>query len=63
MRHRCQALGEKLALENFGLADEVAKQKVTLEDINEFLTNELKARSLATAQVQQQRQQHQVVLT
>lgn len=48
--HRYQAAGEKLAVENFSLADELAKQKLTLQDINEFLTNELKARSLATAQ-------------
>lgn len=37
-------------MENFCLADELAKQKVTLADINEFLTTELKARSLAAAQ-------------
>lgn len=37
-------------MENFSLADEVAKQKLTLQDINEFLTNELKARSLAATQ-------------
>lgn len=37
-------------MENFVLSDELAKQKLTLQDINEFLTNELKARSLATAQ-------------
>ena len=47
---RYQAAGEKLAVENFSLADELAKQKLTLQDINEFLTNELKARSLAAAQ-------------
>jgi alkyl sulfatase BDS1-like metallo-beta-lactamase superfamily hydrolase len=48
---RCQAAGEKLAVENFSLTDELAKQKLTLQDVNEFLTNELKSRSLATAQV------------
>lgn len=37
-------------MENFCLADELAKQKLTLADINEFLTTELKARSLAAAQ-------------
>jgi hypothetical protein len=37
-------------VENFSLSDELAKQKLTLQDINEFLTNELKARSLAAAQ-------------
>jgi hypothetical protein len=47
---RYQAAGEKLAVENFSLSDELAKQKLTLQDINEFLTNELKARSLAAAQ-------------
>jgi hypothetical protein len=47
---RYQAAGEKLAVENFCLADELAKQKLTLADINEFLTTELKARSLAAAQ-------------
>jgi hypothetical protein len=47
---RYQAVGEKLAVENFSLTDELAKQKLTLQDINEFLTNELKARSLAAAQ-------------
>jgi hypothetical protein len=48
---RYQAAGEKLAVENFTLADELAKQKLTLQDINEFLTTELKARSLTAAQV------------
>lgn len=53
-QNRYQAAGEKLAVENFSLTDEVAKQKLTLQDINEFLTNELKARSLAAAQVREQ---------
>lgn len=50
--HTCryQEAGERLAVENFSLADEVARQKLTLQDINEFLTNELKARSIAAAQ-------------
>lgn len=49
--HRSQAVGEQLALENFGLADELAAQKLTLHDVNAFLTSELKARSAAAAQV------------
>jgi hypothetical protein len=48
---RYQEAGDKLAVENFKLTDELAKQKVTLQDINEFLTNELKARSVTTTQV------------
>jgi hypothetical protein len=44
-------------VENFVLSDELAKQKLTLQDINEFLTNELKARSLATAQARCTQQQ------
>jgi hypothetical protein len=44
-------------VENFVLSDELAKQKLTLQDINEFLTNELKARSLATAQARYTQQQ------
>jgi hypothetical protein len=39
--HRCQAVGEKLAVENFSLTDELAKQSLTLQDINEFLTSEV----------------------
>lgn len=63
---RYQAAGEKLTVENFCLADELAKQKLTLADINEFLTTELKARSLAAAQARctqkMQREQQQALL-
>jgi hypothetical protein len=46
-------LGERLQLENFKLHDELSEQKLTLDDINEFLTAELKARSLANAQLEE----------
>eukprot|EP00775_Hariotina_reticulata_P008322 gene8322-8507_t len=50
---RYQEAGDKLAVDNFKLTDELAKQKVTLQDINEFLTNELKARSVTTTQLEE----------
>ncbi|WIA34972.1 hypothetical protein OEZ86_013253 [Tetradesmus obliquus] len=50
---RYQETGERLAVEGFKLTDELAKQKLTLQDINEFLTNELKARSVATTQLEE----------
>lgn len=36
-------------MENVKLNDELETQKLNLRDINEFLTNELKARSLTTS--------------
>ena len=40
-------------MENVKLCEELEVQKVNLRDINEFLTNELKARSLAGAALEQ----------
>ena len=50
---RYQELGEKLQVENFKLSDELAEQRLNLKDINEFLTNELKVRSLTTAALEE----------
>jgi len=47
--HRYQQQGEKLQVENFKLSDELDAQKLNLRDINEFLTNELKARTATNA--------------
>ena len=46
---RYQDFGDKLQVENVKLNDELETQKLNLRDINEFLTNELKARSLTTS--------------
>ncbi|GBF97785.1 hypothetical protein Rsub_10210 [Raphidocelis subcapitata] len=46
---RYQQLGERLQVENFKLSDELEASKLNLRDINEFLTNELKARTAAAA--------------
>mmetsp|Transcript_5179 Transcript_5179/g.11289 ORF Transcript_5179/g.11289 Transcript_5179/m.11289 type:complete len:601 (-) Transcript_5179:161-1963(-) len=46
---RYQDNGERLQVENIRLNDELETQKLNLRDINEFLTNELKARSLTTS--------------
>ncbi|MEW5319047.1 MAG: hypothetical protein WDW38_010223 [Sanguina aurantia] len=46
---RYQENGEKLVVDNFKLSEELETQKLNLRDINEFLTNELKARSLTTS--------------
>lgn len=50
---RYQEQGEKLQVDNFRLSDELEAQKVNLKDINEFLTNELKARSLTTSALEE----------
>ncbi|KAK9817802.1 hypothetical protein WJX72_002415 [[Myrmecia] bisecta] len=50
---RYQERGETLLIENVKLTDELEEQKDNLRDINEFLTNELKARSLAGAALEQ----------
>ncbi len=47
--NRYQEHGERLQVENIKLAEELETQKLNLRDINEFLTNELKARSLTTS--------------
>lgn len=41
--------GDKLHVDNIKLEEELEQQKLNLRDINEFLTNELKARSLTTS--------------
>ncbi|KAJ9513895.1 hypothetical protein QJQ45_020977 [Haematococcus lacustris] len=46
---RYQDHGDQLQIENFKLSDDLETQKTNLRDINEFLTNELKARSLTTS--------------
>jgi len=45
---RYQANGDRLQLENIKLGEDLDIQRLNLRDINEFLTNELKARSLTT---------------
>lgn len=45
---RYQDTGDKLQVENVKLNEELETSKNNLKDINEFLTNELKARSLTT---------------
>ncbi|KIY91370.1 hypothetical protein MNEG_16594, partial [Monoraphidium neglectum] len=44
-----QQQGDRLQVENFKLSDELEASKLNLRDINEFLTNELKARTAANA--------------
>lgn len=50
---RYQEQGEKLQVENFKLFEELEIQRVNLRDISEFLTNELKARSLTTTALEE----------
>ncbi|KAI8470963.1 MAG: hypothetical protein J3K34DRAFT_508062 [Monoraphidium minutum] len=50
---RYQQQGDKLQVENFRLSDELEAQKLNLRDINEFLTNELKARTAANAALEE----------
>lgn len=45
---RYQLQGERLQVENIKLTEELDSQKTSLQDINEFLTNELKAKTAAT---------------
>ena len=40
--------------ENLKLYDELEVQRLNLHDINEFLTNELKARALSAAELERQ---------
>ena len=47
--HRYQDFGDRLQVENAKLSEDLETQKLNLRDINEFLTNELKARSLTTS--------------
>lgn len=47
--YRYQLQGERLQVENIKLSEELDSQKTSLKDINEFLTNELKARSVTTS--------------
>jgi hypothetical protein len=47
-----QDRGATLASENQALEDAVAKERVNLQDINEYLTNELRAKQLAIQQLQ-----------
>jgi hypothetical protein len=54
---RYQDQGERLQIENIKLTDELENQKINLRDINEFLTNELKARSLTTAALEEKVQE------
>eukprot|EP00955_Chlamydomonas_euryale_P096921 365042-Chlamydomonas_euryale.AAC.26 len=46
---RYQEFGDKLHFDNIRLNEELETQKLNLRDINEFLTNELKARSLTSS--------------
>ena len=46
---RYQDNADKLQVDNIKLEEELETQKLNLRDINEFLTNELKARSLTTS--------------
>ncbi|KAG2430972.1 hypothetical protein HYH02_013505 [Chlamydomonas schloesseri] len=47
--NRYQDHGDRLQVDVVRLTDELETQKLNLRDINEFLTNELKARSLTTS--------------
>ncbi|KAG2488088.1 hypothetical protein HYH03_013391 [Edaphochlamys debaryana] len=47
--NRYQDNGDRLQVDVLKLTDELETQKLNLRDINEFLTNELKARSLTTS--------------
>ncbi|GLC46586.1 hypothetical protein PLESTB_001618000 [Pleodorina starrii] len=47
--NRYQEHGDRLQVDVLKLTDELETQKLNLRDINEFLTNELKARSLTTS--------------
>jgi len=47
--HRYQDFGDRLQVENAKLSEDLETQQLNLRDINEFLTNELKARSLTTS--------------
>lgn len=49
IRCRYQDQGEHLQVDNQRLSKELATSKYNLNDINEFLTNELKARALSSA--------------
>ena len=48
-----QNKSEELSAQNIELIDELETQRVNLKDINEFLTNEKKAKELATAEMEQ----------
>ncbi|GMH42618.1 hypothetical protein BSKO_10537 [Bryopsis sp. KO-2023] len=50
---RYQLQGERLQVENIKLTQELDNQKANLRDINEFLTNELQARSITTTTLEQ----------
>lgn len=59
---RYQENGEKLVVDNFKLSEELETQKLNLRDINEFLTNELKARSLTTSALESKVQELNVLV-
>lgn len=48
-----QSKGEVLEEENHKLSKDLEQSKINLRDIHEFLTNELKARSLTSASLEQ----------
>lgn len=48
-----QQQGDRLQVENFKLSDELEASRLNLRDINEFLTNELKARTAANAALEE----------
>jgi hypothetical protein len=48
-----QSTSETLEDENLKLSKELEVSRINLRDINEFLTNELKARSLTSAALEQ----------
>lgn len=49
-------------MDNFKLSEELETQKLNLRDINEFLTNELKARSLTTSALESKVQELNVLV-
>lgn len=49
-------------VDNFKLSEELETQKLNLRDINEFLTNELKARSLTTSALESKVQELNVLV-
>eukprot|EP01026_Neomeris_dumetosa_P003583 TRINITY_DN10963_c0_g1_i2.p2 TRINITY_DN10963_c0_g1~~TRINITY_DN10963_c0_g1_i2.p2 ORF type:complete len:232 (-),score=43.87 TRINITY_DN10963_c0_g1_i2:21-716(-) len=56
---RYQEQGDSLLLDNLKLSDELENSKCNLKEINEFLTNELKARALTSAALEQKLQDNQ----
>ena len=55
--NRYQDQGEKLQVDNLRLHQDLENSKLNLKDINEFLTNELKARALSSAALEHRKRE------